>query len=149
AHNTITHCFDGCRRTMGKYWNSIAFRLTLSHGLLAILTTLILLLFIYSQVVEVLRTQLSEQIDHAEQRLVTMFSTGGVNPVADAISLAIADELDGGDDLFMLVDGDGGKLAGNVELIETLPSHSGLFLTTVTVAGQRMGGYFKVQHFPD
>src|SRR5690606_36117323 len=131
-----------------RYWNSIAFRLTLNYGLLSLLTTLILLLFTYTQVVNVLRTQLSSQISHAHHRLSMMLDSGGVSAVMEAIDLAIADELDGGEDLYLLIDADGHKLAGNISAISaggmvgtsTSPYVSGLFDMAVDVGGRNVKG---------
>lgn len=149
AHDASTPWLRRYGRAISRHWHSAAFRITLNYGLLTILTTLILLLFIYTQVVGVLRTQLSNQIGHAEQRLVGMFDAGGISAVVDAIDLAIADELDGGEDLYLLTDGDGRKLAGNVAAMVAHPGHAGLFETNVVLRGEQVGGYFKLRAFPD
>lgn len=126
----------------------MAFRLTLNYGLLTILTTLILLLFIYIQVVDVLRSQLAQQINHAQQRLVGMLHTGGLGTVVEAIDMAIADELDGGDDLYLLTDRHGGRLAGNIDTLQSYTGYGGLFEMDVRVAGEPVRGHFKRQVLP-
>lgn len=138
-----------CRQIIGRYRDSIAFHLTLSYGLLAIVTTLVLLAFIYVQVIGVMRTQLSEQIDHAEQRLALEFATGNIAAVSVAVNRAIADELDGADDLFLLSDHNGNVLAGNIEEATHYPVASGMFETVVKVNGMQVVGYFKRTQFPD
>lgn len=136
-------------KAIRSHWNSAAFRITLNYGLLTILTTLILLLFIYTQVVGVLRTQLSDQISHAEQRLVAMYNAHGLNAVIDAIDLAIADELDGGEDLYLLIDSEGRKLAGNVESMVDDRGDTGLFETNVNLRHREVGGYFRLRTLPE
>ena len=131
-----------------SHWNSVAFRLTLNYGLLTILTTLILLLFIYVQVVDVLRTQLGNQINHAQQRLVTEFHVGGVAAVIDAIHLAIADELDGGDDLYLLSGPQGNRLAGNIEVHRPQAALGGLFEMDVRHNERQIKGHFKRRSLP-
>jgi len=149
AHNTATGWLRRYGQAIRRHWNSAAFRITLNYGLLTILTTLILLLFIYSQVVGVLRTQLSNQITHAEQRLFSMFEAGGMGAVVDAIDMAIADELDGGEDLYLLTDSDGRKLAGNVQAMVAQGGQTGLFGTNVELRNTSVNGYFKLRTFPD
>ena len=136
--------FDAPRR----HWNSVSFRLTLSYGLLTILTTLILLLFIYIQVADVFRVQLANQINHAQQRLAAHFQAGGVDAVMDAIGLAIADELDGGDDLYLLSAPDGERLAGNIRVHRPAAVLSGMFEMEVIHGGQQIKGHFKRRQLP-
>jgi len=146
------HAADRSRRywqTISRHWHSVTFRLTLIYGLLTILTTLILLLFIYIQVVDVLRTQLGNQIDHAQQRLVTLLHTGGMDAVVEAIDLAIADELDGGEDLYLLTDQNGQRLAGNIDTPQSYASWRGLFEMTVQLDEREISGHFKRRILPD
>lgn len=136
-------------QTINRHWHSVTFRLTLNYGLLTILTTLILLLFIYIQVVDVLRTQLANQINHAQQRLVTLLDTGGVAAVVEAIDLAIADELDGGDDLYLLTDHNGQRLAGNIDALQSYAGFGGLFEMNVLLDKREVSGHFKRRALPD
>src|SRR5690606_27838355 len=70
-----------------RLWNSISFRLTLNYGLLAILTTLILSAFIYTQFIGALRTEYTRQITSTAQRLEVAYEEGGRNALAAAIEL--------------------------------------------------------------
>lgn len=149
AGNIAVARLRGYWKTINQHWNSATFRLTLNYGLLTILTTLILLLFIYIQVVDVLRTQLASQINHAQQRLVTMLHSGGVTAVIDAIDLAIADELDGGDDLYLLTNRDGRRLAGNIDATQSYAGYGGLFEMDVLLGEREIRGHFKRQALPD
>ena len=149
TRGAIAGPLSGLRQTLYRYRGSIAFRLTLSYGLLATFTTVILLAFIYTRVMGVLHTQLSEQIGQAEQRLAVAFASGNIEAVKDAVNLAIADELDGGDDLFQLTDKTGRMLAGTARLTESYPEHLRMFESDVIVDGNTMRGYFKIKRFPD
>src|SRR5690606_13904373 len=99
-----------------------SFRLTLNYGLLAILTTLILIVFIYFQVIGALRTEYTRQITATAQRLTVAFEEGGRDALISAIDLTLSDRIDSDREVYLLLDQDGKKLAGNLE--ESLQLHS-------------------------
>ena len=77
-----------------RLWNSISFRLTLNYGLMAILTTLILIVFIYAQFIGALRTEYTRQITSTAQRLEVAYEEGGRNALVSAIELTLSDRID-------------------------------------------------------
>lgn len=105
-----------------RLWSSISFRLTLNYGLLAILTTSILIAFIYLQFIGALRTEYTRQITASAQRLIAAFEDGGREALISAIELTLSDRIDSDREIYLLLDKDGKKLAGNLET--SLPPHS-------------------------
>src|SRR5690606_35765292 len=96
-------------------WNSISFRLTLNYGLLATFTTLILIAFIYVQFIDALRTQYTRQITSTAQRLSVTYEKGGLLALISAIELTLSDRIDADREIYLLLDKDGNKLAGNLD----------------------------------
>lgn len=108
----------------GNLWSSISFRLTLNYGLLAVLTTLILILFIYLQVVGALRTEYARQINATAQRLAITYEEGGQGALIRAIDLTLSDRIDADREVYLLLDEAGRKLAGNLDLPSGITSAS-------------------------
>src|SRR5690606_5871908 len=94
-----------------RLWNSISFRLTLNYGLLAILTTLILSAFIYTQFIGALRTEYTRQITSTAQRLEVAYEEGGRNALVAAIELTLSDRIDADREIYLLLDEHGRKIA--------------------------------------
>lgn len=107
-----------------RLWSSISFRLTLNYGLLAILTTLILILFIYFQVIGALRTEYARQITATAQRLTVTFEEGGRAALIKAIELTLSDRIDADREIYLLLDEAGRKLAGNLDVLSGLASEN-------------------------
>src|SRR5690606_17576355 len=124
---------SGARRLSGemkmalfrnRLWSSISFRLTLNYGLLAILTTLILILFIYFQVIGALRTEYARQITATAQRLTVTFEEGGRAALIKAIELTLSDRIDADREIYLLLDEAGRKLVGNLDVLSELASEN-------------------------
>jgi len=129
-----------------RLWQSISFRLTLNYGLLAILTTLMLMVFIYFQVVGALRTEYMRQITAAAQRLTAAFDSGGREALVAAIELTLLDMVDSDREIYLLLDESGKKLAGNLEISSSLRSTDiGVFESDVVRDGLPTRGRLKIQ----
>ena len=97
-------------------WGSVAFRLTFNYGLLAVCTTLFLLVFVYIQIVDVLQTQFSRQVTLTAQRLNTHFKEYGLDALQLEINQLLSDQTDVDTEIYLLIDRQGHKLAGNLDL---------------------------------
>lgn len=129
-----------------KLWSSISFRLTLNYGLLAILTTLILIVFIYVQVIGVLRTEYTWQITASAQRLVVDFEKGGRQALMAAIELTLSDRIDADREIYLFLDENGKKLAGNLEISPLFKAqNTSVFEAEVIKDGVPTHGHLKVQ----
>lgn len=128
-----------------RLWNSISFRLTLNYGLLAISTTLILIVFIYFQFVGALRTEYTRQITAGAQRLEVTYEEGGRSALIGAIELTLSDRIDADREIYLLLDEGGRKLAGNLD--EFPPSNStsaGVYEAEVFQDGVPTHGHLKI-----
>lgn len=97
-----------------RLWNSVSFRLTLNYGLLAIFTTSILIAFLYVQFVGALRTGYTRQITATAQRLTAAYEDGGRDALMSSIELTLSDRIDADREIYLLLDKEGNKLAGNL-----------------------------------
>jgi len=102
-------------KRLGRLWASISFRLTLNYGLLATLTTLVLITFIYFQFMSALRTLEYRQIEQSGQRLVVVFEEGDREELITAINLTLSDRIDSEREFYLLLDEHGNRLAGNLD----------------------------------
>src|SRR5690606_22656360 len=133
-----------------RLWNSISFRLTLNYGLLAIATTSILIVFIYVQFIGALRTEHTRRITATGQRLVAAFEDGGRDALISAIQLTLSDRIDSDREIYLLLDEDGRKLAGNLALFPQLNStYTSLFDAEVIQDGVPTRGQLQIQTLPD
>lgn len=129
--------------------NSISFRLTLNYGLLAIATTAILIVFIYVQFIGALRTEYTRQITATGQRLVATFEDGGRDALISAIELTLSDRIDSDREIYLLLDKDGRKLAGNLAPFPQLNSgYTSLFDAEVIQDGVPTRGQLQIQTLP-
>ncbi|KAA0890034.1 ATP-binding protein [Pusillimonas sp. ANT_WB101] len=138
------------KRIYARLWNSISFRLTFNYGLLAILTTLILLAFIYFQVMGALHTQRYQQITATAQRMAIVYEDQGREGLIKAINLIVSDRIDSERQAYLLVDAQYHKLAGNIDALPTSqPTYLGLFQGDIFRNGRRQPGHFIAYHLAD
>lgn len=122
--------------TLRSLWSSIAFSLTLTYGLLAVVTTLVLLAFIHLQTVGVLHGQIYRQTTARALYLVTEFEEGGREAVISAIDSALTDRLEIDHQIYLYLDELGNKLAGNLDETSDVP---GPDLSVAEIRGSRDG----------
>src|SRR5690606_17947140 len=133
-------------RFFRRLWNSISFRLTLNYGLLAILTTSTLIVFIYVQFIGALRTEYSRQITATTQRLIATFEDGGRDALISAIELTLSDRIDSDREIYLLLDENGRKQAGNLEISPQFnPTYTEVFDTEVVQDGIPTRGHLRIQ----
>ena len=123
-------------RTLRSLWGSIAFSLTLIYGLLAVVTTLVLLAFIHLQTVGVLHGQIYRQTTARALYLVTQFEDGGRDAVTSAIDAALTDRLELDHQIYLYLDERGNKLAGNLDETSEVPGPN---LSVAEIRGSRDG----------
>lgn len=129
-----------------RLWGSISFRLTFNYGLLAVLTTLILIVFIYFQVMAALRTEYARQITATAQRLTVAFEEGGRPELMKALELTLSDRIDSHREIYLLLDENGRKLVGNLDALpEYHSTHAGIIEARILQAGEPATGHLKIQ----
>ncbi|MDS1141568.1 ATP-binding protein [Pusillimonas sp. SM2304] len=99
-----------------RLWDSVAFRLTFNYGLLAVCTTIFLLIFAYGKIVDVLQTQFQRQVVLTTQRLVTHYEQYGLAALQAEIRQLLSDQTDIDTEMYLLLDSDGEKRVGNLDL---------------------------------
>src|SRR5690606_929956 len=102
-------------RFLNRTWNSISFRLTFNYGMLAIFSILVLMAFIYLQVVGALHSQLQRQIASTTHRLVTDFEAGGSDRLIRSLAFTLSDDVDSDQGLYLLINQAGEKVSGNLD----------------------------------
>ena len=122
--------------TLRLLWSSVAFSLTLTYGLLAVVTTLVLLAFIHLQTVGVLHGQIYKQTTARALHLVTEFEEGGRDAVIAAIDNALTDRLEIDHQIYLYLDELGNKLAGNLDETSDVPGPN---LSVAEIRGSRDG----------
>lgn len=129
-----------------RLWSSISFRLTLNYGLLAVLTNAILIVFIYTEFIGALHAEYRTQITSTAQRLIATFEDRGRDALIAAIELTLSDRIDADREIYLLVDANGQKLAGNLEPSSQFnAASSDVFVTEVIHSGMPTRGYLKIE----
>lgn len=99
---------------------SVAFRLTLNYSLLAVCTTILLLIFVYGKVADVFETQFSRQISLTTHRLAVHSEERGRAALQREITQLLSDQTDIDAEMYLLLDEHGRKLAGNLDVFAAL-----------------------------
>jgi signal transduction histidine kinase len=107
-----THIATAWRRL----WGSVAFRLTFNYGVLAVCTTIFLLIFAYGKIVDVFQTQFSRQVILTTQRLVVHSQEYGRQSLQAEIKQLLSDQTDIDTEMYLLIDERGNKVAGNLDM---------------------------------
>lgn len=97
-----------------RLWGSVAFRLTLNYSLLAVCTTIFLLIFAYGKIVDVLQVQFQRQVTLTLHRLVLHYQERGSTSLQQEIQQLLSDQTDIDTEMYLLLDGKGIKRAGNL-----------------------------------
>lgn len=135
---------------MMELWRSISFRLTLNYGLLAVCTTLVLLAFVFLQVIHVLHMQASRYVTATAQRLVLEFERRGRDGLIESIEMALSDRIDSDREIYLLATSDGTKLVGNLEHVSPVwPLWGELSEVKVVREGTTTTGRLRMHTLPD
>ncbi|NYT36761.1 HAMP domain-containing protein [Allopusillimonas soli] len=135
-------------RSWRRLWGSVVFRLTLNYGLLAAGITIIVLLVVYTQVASLLQAQFARQISSAAQRLVSYYDQNGPQALYAAVTELLSDQTDVETEMYLLLDAQGNKLAGNLDALSTRLTDLGTTeaaLVPVLRAGTERQGYLRRQ----
>ncbi len=105
-----------------RLWGSVSFRLTFNYSLLAAATTIIVLLFVYLQIVNLLQMQFSRQISLTAHRLLALYEQDGAPALSGALAALLSDQTDVDSEMYLLLDEGGRKLAGNLDPQGVVPA---------------------------
>lgn len=96
-------------------WRSVGFRLAVHYALLVGIIMLAVLSIIYLQTVGTLHQRMARQVSATAQHLGALFDAEGPQAVVQAIEQALVDGRSTDEELFLLADGEGLRLAGNLD----------------------------------
>lgn len=102
-----------------RLWRSAGFRLAAHYALLVGITMLAALAIIYLQTVGVLHQRMARQVSTTAQQLATLLEREGADAVVREIERTLADGRSTDQEMLLLVDAQGHRLAGN---LDTLPA---------------------------
>ena len=131
-------------------WHSVGFRLAFYYGLLVTITMVATVSIIYMQTVGVLYQGTKRQVSAEIQKLSTRFEKGGAQAITLEIERALSDDRDAATEIFLYVDSQGLKLAGNLDWTPTkMDELRGSDHRLVVRRGQEISGYVIARTLPD
>lgn len=133
-----------------QLWRSVGFRLAFYYGLLVTITMIVTVSIIYMQTVGVLYQGMVRQVSTASQTLTTRFENGGAQALIQDIERALSDDQNSATEIFLYLDPQGSKLAGNLDKPPTkMDGILGGDRRLVMRVGQEVLGYVIVRAMPD
>lgn len=103
-------------------WRSVGSRLAFYYGCLVVITIMAALAIIYLQTVGVMHQRMARHVTLTAQQLMANVSEGGFDAASAAIARALTDDHDAENEIYLLIDGEGRRLAGN---LDRLPDATG------------------------
>lgn len=129
-----------------RLWRSAGFRLAVHYAGLVGITMLAVLAIIYMQTVGTQHQRMARQINATAQQLSARFDADGPQAVVQAIEHALVDGRSTDEELFLLVDAQGRRLAGN---LDALPASHTEGQQRVLRNGQSVRGWLSVHALAD
>ncbi len=137
-------------RTLRQLWRSVGFRLAFYYGLLVAITMLAALAIVYMQTVGVLQQRMVRQVEASVQQLMVRYDARGADGVAGEISNALSDGRNSDNEIYLLTDRAGTKLAGNLDQMPSAAPDAGDGVhRRVVRAGQTVIAYIVLRPLPD
>lgn len=137
-------------RTLRQLWRSVGFRLAFYYGLLVAITMLAALAIVYMQTVGVLQQRMVRQVEASVQQLMVRYDARGADGVAGEISNALSDGRNSDNEIYLLTDREGRKLAGNLDQVPSAAPDAGDGVhRRVVRAGQTVIAYIVLRPLPD
>lgn len=136
--------------TLRRLWRSVGFRLAFYYGLLVAITMLAALAIVYMQTVGVLQQRMVRQVAASMQQLMVRYDARGADGVAGEISNALSDGRNSDNEIYLLTDREGNKLAGNLDQMPSQAPDAGDGVhRRVVRAGQTVIAYLVMRPLPD
>jgi signal transduction histidine kinase len=133
-----------------QLWRSVGFRLAFYYGLLVAITMLASLAIVYMQTVGVLQQRMVRQVAASVQQLVVRHEARGAEGVAGEIGHLLADDRHSDNEVYLLVDRAGRKLAGNLDQMPSSAPDAGDGVhRRVLRGGQGAIAYLVMRPLPD
>ena len=132
-----------------QLWRSVGFRLAFYYGFLVAITMLCALAIIYLQTVGVLHQRMERQVELAGQQLLANVNEGDTEATSAAIARALADGHNSDSEIYLLIDPQGRKLAGNLDHAPAHVARRGETQTRVVRDGRGIEAYLVAHALPD
>ena len=130
-------------------WRSVGFRLAFFYGFMVAVTMLAALSIVYLQTVGVLHQRMARQVGLTAQQLLTDVNEGGTEVAGAAISRALTDGRDSDSEIYLLVDREGRKLAGNLDRTPNAVAHAVPTQRRVERDGRSVNAYLVMYALSD
>ncbi len=133
-----------------RLWRSVGFRLAFYYGLLVAITMLAALAIVYMQTVGVLQQRMVRQVAASMQQLMVRYDARGADGVAGEIANALSDGRNSDNEIYLLTDREGSKLAGNLDQMPSQAPDAGDGVhRRVVRSGQTVIAYLVMRSLPD
>lgn len=128
-----------------QLWRSLGFRLAVHYAVLVGITMLAALSIIYLQTVGTLHQRMARQISSTSQQLAAQFEAEGEQALVRSIERALVDGRSTDEELLLLADAQGRRLAGNLDAVPA-PGSEGQH--QVMRAGRSVRGWVTTRALP-
>ncbi len=135
--------------TAKRLWRSVGFRLAFYYGLLVAITMIAALAVVNLQTVSLLHQRMVRQVALAAHYLVASADEGGTRAVVAAIAEALNDGRNSDNEIYLLTDREGRKLAGNLDQLPEATGGRELRPRRVQRDGRAVEAYLVVHALPD
>jgi len=132
--------------TLRRLWRSVGFRLAAHYALLVGITMLATLAIVYLQTVGVLHQRMARQVSASAQQLTALLEREGPGAVVREIERTLADGRSTDEEMLLLADAQGRRLAGN---LDAMPERSADGQQRVLRQGRSVRGWLSVRTLAD
>lgn len=112
---------------MNRLWDSVAFRLAIGYGALALSSTLLISAVFYFGTVGVVAHRADAKLQVLSNRLVEHYGSAGAETVRHDLEQLLSDGIDQDTEVYELIGPDGQIIAGNLAGWTPLPAEAGKF----------------------
>lgn len=137
-------------QALRQLWRSVGFRLAFYYGLLVAITMLAALAVVYMQTVGTLQQRMARQVSASVQQFMVRYEARGAEGLAGEIFRALSDGRDSDNEIYLLTDREGRKLAGNLDQVPSMTPDAGDGVhRRVLRSGQTAIAYVVMRHLSD
>lgn len=134
--------------TLRRLWRSVGFRLSFYYGFLVAVTMLAALAIVYLQTVGVLHQRMARQVSQTAKQLMANVAEHGLDATGAAITRALTDGRDSDSEIYLLIDGEGRQIAGNLDRSTDLHPDAGPTQRRVARDSRHVNAYLVAHALP-
>ncbi len=129
-------------------WRSVGSRLAFYYGCLVVITIMAALAIIYLQTVGVMHQRMARHVALTAQQLLANVDEGGFDAASAAIARALADDHDAENEIYLLIDSEGRRLAGNLDQLPAAATNASPVQRRVARGGRIVNAYLVSHALP-